>query len=71
MTLSHEDRELFKRIAERVASELISDMKAGRLKKVGIDEIRARLHEEPGWMGRDQFDALEELTTRRLVEKVG
>lgn len=66
------DREAFKQIAERVATQLLDDCRAGRISKIGIDEIRAALRAQTECpRGAWAFDALEEMTTRRLVEKVG
>lgn len=64
-------RELLKTVATRVVEELWSDLKAGRIKAIGIDAIRAHLRLEPAWRNQLEFDELEKLTTRRLVEKVG
>lgn len=69
--MQYERRELLKTVAKRVADELWADCVAGKLKTVGIDQIRARLRLEPIWRDNHEYDQLEELTTRRFVEKVG
>lgn len=57
-------------IANRVADRLMTDLWAGRLAKIGIDEIRATLRQDPECpRNAVRFDWLEGLITRRLVEE--
>jgi hypothetical protein len=68
-----EQHQTFHRIAERVSARLLADLKAGKMPKIGIDEIRAALPRDPEYpRGADimDLDRLEEMTTRRLVTKV-
>lgn len=69
--MEYERRELLKEVAKRVADELWADALAGKLKAVGIDAIRERLKLNPIWRDENEYDQLEEFTTRHLVEKVG
>lgn len=63
--------EPLKPIAKRVAAELMAALKAGKLKKIGIDEIREALFAAPDRPARAiDFRTLEEMTTRALVEMV-
>jgi hypothetical protein len=51
-------------LANRIAGELLAELNAGKLEKVGIKEIRSAC-------ARDRVknqEALVEMTTRRLVE---
>lgn len=69
--MDYERRELFKKVAARVVDELWADGKAGKLKAINIGTIRVRLRLETAWRNRLEFEELEKLTTRCLVEKVG
>lgn len=69
MFQTHDQRETFKAVADRVARKLYDDAKSGLIKTINIDVIRSRLIEETCWHNRAEFDALEEMTTRCVVEK--
>lgn len=71
MFQTHERRQQFKAIAERVATRLFADLKAKTIPKIDIDTIRAALCDETAWTNRLEFEALEEMTTRAVVMKVG
>lgn len=60
-----------KEVAKCVVDELWADLTAGKIKVVGIDVIRERLKLDPVWRNENEYDKLEEFTTRYLVEKVG
>jgi len=68
-----EDWDRIKSTADRVARNLHADAKAGKLKKIGIEEIRAALHQESydDPFDDEYADKLEEQTTRRVAELVG
>lgn len=70
--MEYEKRQAMKATAKRVADQLFADAKAGKLQKVGIDEIRRALRAEPSCpTNRRDYDTLEEMTTRSIVELVG
>lgn len=60
-------------IADRIAQGLLDDLKAKKLPKVGIEEIRAAIAREIEHDGlvldERTADALEAMTTRKLVYK--
>lgn len=79
----HETRVELKALANAIADELLAALKARTIPKIGIDEIRAAiaakladrrferaLEGDPHLGFRDAVGALEEFTTRRVVEKV-
>jgi hypothetical protein len=55
-----------KMLANRIAGELIADLNAGKLAKVGIEEIEAACAREKV---KDR-EALIEMATRCLVERI-
>ncbi len=58
--------------AERIAIRLLGDLKAGRIPKIGIDEVMSAVqkdHDCP--MDKPSRDELVSLTIRRLVENAG
>ncbi len=66
----HRQRETFKRVADRVAENLLAQLRAGTLAKIGIDEIRAELRLQSECpLDVIAFDELEEMTTRAVVMK--
>lgn len=68
----YERREDIKRLAALIADTLFADAKAGKLTKIGIDEIRnaiAAFVTVP--LDPEAAEMLEEMTTRRVVERVG
>ena len=69
--MEHETRVVLTTIAERVATRLHANLKSKAIPVINIDVIRAELRQEPE-CPRDgnAFDMLEEMTTRRVVEKV-
>lgn len=68
----YERRELFKEVSKRVVDELWAEALSGKIKSIGIDLIRERLRAQPECPSdENEYDQLEELTTHRLVEKVG
>jgi hypothetical protein len=71
--MRHEDWEQIKRTADRVARNLHADARAGKLKKIGIEEICKALDAEvdESKFDSEYLDKLEEQTTRRVVELVG
>ena len=59
-----------KQISVRVADRMVTDLKRGALAKIDIDVIRAALRQELDCpRDGEQFDMLEIMTTRRVVEK--
>lgn len=62
-----------KQTANELATGLLADGKAGKLSKIGIDEVRAAMIAWPGFKDLDDRDSdvLEELTLRALIRKVG
>jgi hypothetical protein len=68
--MNFEQRQTYRRIADRVASELHAKLKAKAIYKIDIDAIRRALREQTE-CPRDAmaFDALEEMTTRCVVMK--
>jgi len=68
--MEYETREAFKQMAARVADRLLADLKSKVIPTISIDVIRAELRQETE-CPRDAlaFDRLEEMTTRRIVEK--
>lgn len=65
------DRYLFKQIADRVSAKLLADLKANKIEKIDIDDIRKELALETECpRDAEAFDELEEMTTRALVSKV-
>jgi hypothetical protein len=50
-------------LANRIAGELLAELNAGKLEKVGIEEIRSACTRD-----RVNQQALVEMTTRRLIE---
>jgi pyruvate formate-lyase activating enzyme-like uncharacterized protein len=52
-------------LADRIAGDLIEELKAGKLEKIGLDEIRAACAREQ----QKVHEALVEMTTRRVVER--
>jgi hypothetical protein len=72
MRTAYEEQVALKRIARRVASHLMAALKAGTISKINIDTIRAALRSENDCPFDDvRFDAVEEMTTRQIVEMVG
>lgn len=58
-------------IAERIAKRIVSALEAGKLPRINSDVIRAAIsYEKIGHLDSQQREQLEEMTTRRLVEKV-
>ncbi len=59
--------------AEEIAAKLLADGKAGKLDKIGIDEVRDAIAERlfPNTLGNHQASQLERLTLRKLINKVG
>lgn len=59
--------------AEEIATKLLADGKAGKLDKIGIDEVRDAIAERffPKTLGRHLASQLEALTLRKLINKVG
>lgn len=57
--------------AERIATKLMADLKAGKLKAVGIDEVRDAIADEifPAELGAFRGSQLEQMTLRKLVYK--
>lgn len=69
--MSFEQRQTFKRVAERVAEKLLAELKAGQIAKIDIDVIRRALWDQPECpLDRVAFDELEHITVRRVVEGV-
>lgn len=62
-----------KQVANDLADSLLAAGKAGKLPRIGIDEVRAEMIAWPGFIDLDDrdSDALEELTLRALIRKVG
>jgi hypothetical protein len=60
-------------LAETIASGLMADLKATRLPKIGIEEVRAAIaaREQTKTLGRFELEQLETLTLRKLIYKVG
>lgn len=60
-------------LAEIIASGLMADLKAKRLSKCGIDEVRAAMmaREQTKKMGRYEIEQLETMTLRKFINKVG
>lgn len=59
--------------ASEIASKLIADGRAGKLGKIGIDEVRDAIAEYtyPEVLGSTLAERLEMLTLRKLIAKVG
>lgn len=59
--------------AKVIADKLFADGKAGKLEKIGIDEVRDAIaeHTFPEVLGRVRAEQLEVLTLRKLITKVG
>lgn len=59
--------------AKTIASKLMADAKAGKLDKIGIDEVRDAIaeHTFPETLGRVRAEQLEVLTLRKLIAKIG
>ncbi len=57
--------------ADRIATKLMADLKAGKLKAVGIDEVRDAIADEifPAELGAFLGSQLEQMTLRKLVYK--
>ena len=55
--------------ANKIARKLIADGKAGKLPKIGIDEVRDAIAEEifPEELGSSRAEQLEKLTLRKLI----
>jgi hypothetical protein len=66
------DREL-KSIAREVAAALLAELRSGngKLPKIGIEEIRAKLLELASGLSFYDRERLEELTCREVVKLVG
>ncbi len=60
-------------LAETIASGLMADLKARRLPKCGIEEVRAAIaaREQTKTMGKFELEQLETMTLRKLISKVG
>lgn len=64
----------FNRIADRVATKLLTRLKAGEIKRIQISTIRAALCLDPDYphgAPMPELDRLEEVTTRKVVMKAG
>lgn len=69
--MDHETAEKLKKIAFHVADQLMTALKNGDIPKIGIDEVRAALKDQPGFpeaLGERRH--LETLTLRRILESV-
>jgi hypothetical protein len=64
----------FRAIADELAAQLLADLKAGKLAKVGLDEVRTAVRALPRegleHLSVRAFDDLEALTIRRVVVRV-
>ncbi len=61
-------------MAETIATCLYGSLVAGSITKIGIDEIREAINARRAALrgrgfGRAEMESLEELTTRKIVEK--
>jgi hypothetical protein len=66
------DHLALRQLANRVAEALVADLKAGKIPKIGIDEIMAACDaaaasEPDDWDRREQFL---DLTTRRIIQSI-
>lgn len=69
--MDYEKRVALTKIAKQVAADLMAELKAGKIYKIGIDEIeRAIILDHCPRYARD-FDTLSEMATRCVVESVG
>jgi hypothetical protein len=65
-------REEIKRLAKSIADELWEDALAGKLPKIGIDEVRVFIVRiVPKKLNHEAAELLEEQTLHYLIEKVG
>jgi hypothetical protein len=59
-------------LSKRVSDGLWSELKAGKIAKIGIGEVRRALWSDPECPQDElKFDRLESMTVRRIVNKVG
>lgn len=66
------DRGDLKVIANKIATQLFADLKAGKIDRINIDTIRGVLAVAgPIGLTPQRREELEELTTRAIVWKVG
>lgn len=68
--LPHEHYEAYKQLADRIALQLLTELKSGAIAKIDIDTIREALKANTHpTLPRADFEVLEEMTTRRVVER--